>query len=107
MLERLRREPLAGAVNPDGTVSIWAVTSTASGGGDQSADPNKLAEITDELSATSLPADESFQTVRTAVFGGVYRGVSFTPGSHSRRCLTNWRSACHCLPSNACHYLRS
>jgi hypothetical protein len=46
------------------------------------ADPNKLVEITDDLSATSLPAGESFQTVRTAVLGQLYRGVSFTPGSH-------------------------
>lgn len=36
----------------------------------------------DVLSATSLPAGESFQTVRTAVLGDLYRGVSFTPGSH-------------------------
>jgi hypothetical protein len=51
-------------------------------GGDQGADPNKLVEITDDLRATSLPAGESFQTVRTAVLGQLYRGVSFTPGSH-------------------------
>jgi len=82
MLEQLRREPLAGAVNPNGTVSIWAVISTISGSGDQGADPNKLAEITDDPNATSLPASESFQTVRTAVSGELYRGVSFTPGSH-------------------------
>ena len=82
MLEQLRREPLAGAVNPNGTVSIWAVISTISGSGDQGADPNKLVEITDDPNATSLPASESFQTVRTAVSGELYRGVSFTPGSH-------------------------
>jgi hypothetical protein len=52
-------------VNPDGTISIWTVTSTVSSGGDRGADPNKLVEITDDLSATSLPAGESFQTVRT------------------------------------------
>src|SRR5215472_16972337 len=70
---------LTGTANPDGTVSIWAVTSTVSGGGDQGADPNKLVEITDDLGATSLPAGESFQTVRTAVLGELFRGVSFTP----------------------------
>lgn len=70
--------------SPDGTVSIWAVTSTVSGSGDQGADPNKLVEITDKLGATSLPADESFQSVRTAVLGQLYRGVSFTPGTFDR-----------------------
>jgi hypothetical protein len=50
--------------------------------GGAGADSNKLVEITDDLSATSLPAGESFQTVRTAVLGQLYRGVSFTPGSH-------------------------
>ena len=72
---------LTGKVNPDGTVSLWAVTSTVSGSGDQGADPNKVVEITDQLGATSQPAGESFQAVRTAVFGQLYRGVSFTPGS--------------------------
>jgi hypothetical protein len=43
-------------VNADGTVSLWAVTSTVSGGGDQGADPNKLVEINDNLAATSRPA---------------------------------------------------
>jgi hypothetical protein len=72
---------LAGRVNEDGTVSIWAITSTVSGNGDQGADPNKLVSITDNLAATSLPAGESFTTIRTAQFGEVLRGVSFTPGT--------------------------
>ena len=33
-------------------MTIWAITSTVSGGGDQGADPNKLVEITDRLGAT-------------------------------------------------------
>ena len=33
---------ITGKVNPNGTVTIWAVTSTVSGGGDQGADPNQL-----------------------------------------------------------------
>jgi len=70
---------LTGRVNPDGTVTIWAITSTVSGGGDQGADPNKLVTITDKLSATTLPASEKFTTVRTARFAEVLRGVSFTP----------------------------
>ncbi|MGC2180822.1 MAG: hypothetical protein WA650_21615, partial [Bradyrhizobium sp.] len=56
---------LTGRVNRDGTVSIWAITSTVSGGGDQGADPNRLVTITDKVAATTLPANETFSTVRT------------------------------------------
>jgi hypothetical protein len=72
---------LTGQVNKNGTVTIWAVTSTVSGGGDQGADPNKLVAITDPLSATAPAGFEHFVTVRSAGFGQVLRGVSFTPGS--------------------------
>jgi hypothetical protein len=72
---------LTGRVNPNGTVTIWAITSTVSGGGDQGADPNKLVEITDPLGATSPAGGESFRVVRAAGFGQVLRGVAFTPGS--------------------------
>jgi hypothetical protein len=72
---------ITGQVNRDGTVTIWAVTSTVSGNGDQGADPNKLVMITDNLAATSLPAAEGFTTVRTAGLLEVLRGVSFTPAS--------------------------
>jgi hypothetical protein len=72
---------LTGHVNRDGTVTIWAITSTVSGGGDQGADPNKLVKITDNLAATTLPAGEHFRTIRTARFAEVLRGVSFTPGT--------------------------
>jgi len=71
---------ITGRVNADGTVSIWGVTSTVSGSGDQGADPNKLVEVTDTLSATS-PGTESFTTIDSAKFGEVLRGVSFTPGT--------------------------
>jgi hypothetical protein len=37
---------IAGKVNQDGTVTIYAVTSTVSGSGDQGADPNQLVVIT-------------------------------------------------------------
>jgi hypothetical protein len=40
---------IAGKVNADGTVSIWAITSTVSANGDQGADPNQLVAITDML----------------------------------------------------------
>ena len=44
-------------VNPNGSLALWASTSTVSDTGDQGADPNKLVEITDNLGAT--PANES------------------------------------------------
>ena len=72
---------VTGQVNGDGTVDIYAVTSTVSGSGDQGADPNKLVVIKDKLKATTLPANESFTAVRTAKSGEVLRGVSFTPGT--------------------------
>ncbi len=72
---------LTGRVNGDGTVTLWAITSTVSGNGDQGADPNQLVVITDTVAATTLPAAEHFTTVRTAGFGEVLRGVAFTPGT--------------------------
>jgi len=74
---------LTGRVNRDGTVTIWAITSTVSGGGDQGADPNKLVMITDKLSNMTATgaASEKFVTLRTARFAEVLRGVSFTPGT--------------------------
>ncbi len=76
---------LMGRVNRNGTATIWAITSTVSGDGDQGADPNQLVMITDNLAATSLPAGESFTTIQTARFGEVLRGVSFTPGTDRDR----------------------
>jgi hypothetical protein len=74
---------IEGQVNRDGTVTIWAITSTVSGGGDQGADPNRLVAITDRLSNTNptVAAKESFYTLRQAGFAEVLRGVSFTPGT--------------------------
>jgi hypothetical protein len=76
---------IVGRVNRDGTATIWAITSTVSGGGDQGADPNQLVMITDNLTATSAPAGETFAAIRTARFGEVLRGVSFTPGTDRDR----------------------
>jgi hypothetical protein len=72
---------LTGRVNRDGTVTIWAITSTVSGNGDQGADPNKLVMIKDRVAATTVPAGETFTTLRTARFAEVLRGVSFTPST--------------------------
>jgi hypothetical protein len=72
---------ITGRVNGDGTVEIYGITATVSGNGDQGADPNKLVAIKDKLKATTLPANESFTTLRTAKSGEVLRGVSFTPGT--------------------------
>ncbi len=74
---------ITGKVNSDGTVTIWAITSTISGGGDTGADPNKLVVITDKLGNTTAAeaARERFVTLRSAGFGEVLRGVSFTPGT--------------------------
>jgi hypothetical protein len=73
---------ITGVVNGDGTVTIYAITSTISGNGDQGADPNQLVKITDTLSATTLPAGEIFTPVETAAYGQVLRGVSWTPGTN-------------------------
>lgn len=74
---------ITGRVNADGTVTIWAITSTVSASGDQGADPNKLVMITDVLANTNpaVAVTETFTTLRTAVSGEVLRGVGFTPGT--------------------------
>ena len=76
---------ITGIVNGDGTATIYAVTSTVSGNGDQGADPNKVVVITDDLSATNLPPSESFTTFRAAGLLEVLRGVSFAPGTGASR----------------------
>ncbi len=80
---------ITGRVHGDGTVDIYAVTSTISASGDQGADPNKLVMVKDNLGAISLPAADGkdnqnhavghFVTLRTAASGEVLRGVAFAP----------------------------
>jgi len=76
---------ITGKVHGDGTVDIYAVTSTVSLSGDQGADPNKLVKVTDILKATTLPKAEGFFgigrfiTIRSAQAGEVLRGVAFAP----------------------------
>jgi hypothetical protein len=77
---------LTGRVNGDGTVTLWAITSTVSTSGDQGADPNQLVTITDRVAATTPPGGEHFRLLRTAPYGEVLRGVSFTPGTDTRGC---------------------
>ena len=72
---------ITGRVEWDGKVTIWGITSTVSGNGDQGADPNRLVAITDVLANTdaSIAAKEEFHTLRTARYAEVLRGVSFHP----------------------------
>ena len=71
---------LTGVVNDNGTVTLWATTSTSSASGDNGADPNKVVRIVDKVSATTLTgrvADETFKTVAGPTYGTVYRGVAY------------------------------
>jgi hypothetical protein len=76
---------ITGRVNHDGTVTIWAITSTVSGNGDTGADPNRLVAITDQLKNTTATkaAGEKFVTVRQAGFAEALRGVAFTPDAET------------------------
>ena len=62
-------------------MSIWGITSTVSGSGDEGADPKKLVAITDRLTTTT-PGSETFHAVKTARFGEVLRGLLLTPGGN-------------------------
>jgi hypothetical protein len=70
---------LTGEINADGTVSLFAVTSTVSNSGDQGADPNRLVELTDDPNALVAANNEQFTTLETAGYGQVLRGISFAP----------------------------
>jgi hypothetical protein len=74
---------LAGRVNGDGTVTLWAVTSTNSTAGDTGADPNQVVEVTDVIAATAPTVGETFTTVAGPTYGTVYRGVAYVtpPGN--------------------------
>jgi hypothetical protein len=80
---------MTGRNNGDGSVDLYAITSTISANGDQGADPNKLVKVKDLLASTTLPAanpgagrDEQpghFVVIRSAQAGEVFRGVAFAP----------------------------
>jgi hypothetical protein len=83
---------MTGRHNSDGTVTLFAITSTISANGDQGADPNKLVKVSDLLKATTLPKgdgdhdrDDSlghFTILRSAKAGEVFRGVALAPRDH-------------------------
>jgi hypothetical protein len=79
---------IAGRNNNDGTVTIFAITSTISPNGDTGADPNKLVKITDRVSDTTLPTTDwrlgRFETIRSAQAREVFRGVALAPESHDQ-----------------------
>jgi len=73
---------LTGKVNANGTVTLYAVTSTeGSVLGDAGADPNQIVAITDTLGDTTLSqaSAENFAVLDTAALGQVYRGVAVAP----------------------------
>jgi hypothetical protein len=73
---------IIGVVNPDGTATIYVITSTISNNGDNGADPNKLVKVTDLIRATQLSTTGSldkFVTIRSARAGEAFRGVALAP----------------------------
>lgn len=73
---------LTGTVNANGTVTLYAVTSTeGSVLGDAGADPNQIVSITDTLADTNAgqASAENFNVLDTAALGEVYRGVAVAP----------------------------
>jgi hypothetical protein len=81
-----------GYTSPNGTVYIWAVTSTTSGGGDTGADPNRLVLVTDKLWTTTAAAaaSDKFVTLQQAGFAEALRGVSFTPNTYNFGAEHGW-----------------
>jgi hypothetical protein len=76
---------IAGKRNGDGTVTIYAITSTISANGDTGADPNKLVKITDRVSDSTLPKGDGlghFTIIRSARAREVLRGVALAPGGN-------------------------
>ena len=73
---------LTGKVNANGTVTLYAITSTiGSNLGDAGADPNQLVAISDTLADTSSSqvTGENYTVVETAALGQVLRGVAVAP----------------------------
>ena len=70
---------MAGKVNADGSVTIYATTSTVSDdtGHDGGADPNQLVSIT--IGPISTPANTSFTVLQTAAARERFGGVAIAP----------------------------
>lgn len=69
----------------NGTVMLYAVTSTVSASGDQGADPNTLVKVKDLLNASAPPNGRDFgqfATIRAARSGEVLRGIDFAPTAY-------------------------
>ena len=78
---------IIGVVHYDGTATIYAITSTISQNGDNGADPNKLVEVTDLISATQPATNrylDRFVTIRSAGAGEAFRGVALAPAEDGR-----------------------
>jgi len=74
---------LTGINNGNGTVTLYAITSTVSSNGDTGADPNMLVMITDTLANLTAAgaASEAFTTVISPQAGTVLRGIGHAPQS--------------------------
>ena len=72
-----------------GSATIFAATSTFSALGDPGADPNRVVMITDQVAATTLPADEAFEVVEAPKAGSIFRGVAFVPCGTPATCVRN------------------
>jgi hypothetical protein len=72
---------LTGQVNANGTVTLYAVTSTVGSNlGDAGADPNQVVALTDTLADTTAAqaSGENFTVLQTAALGQVERGVAIS-----------------------------
>jgi hypothetical protein len=68
-----------GRVSPNGTATIYGVTSTVSGSGDQGADPNKVVAITDELGGPLAGERELLDVQERRLGTGPTRGGDRAP----------------------------
>lgn len=96
---------IAGQINGDGTVTIYAITSTISGETDEGGDPNQLVVISDPIAATTLPNGETFTVLQEATGYDCLRGVALsTPNAPSLEVTFNSPST---VPVTANGYVAS